>query len=637
MSSINNSQVKIRDAILKNVPKEVEISRIEYEGPRIAIYTKRPEILVEQSYIIPDIVRLIRKRIVVRSDPSVRVSESEAERLIYEKVTSDAEITSVNFDPTIGEVVIEAKKPGLVIGKNGDTLREIVKSTRWRPRVLRSPPLTSNIIQSIRHYIHSESKERERILHATGERVFRPPVIETDSVRLVTLGGFQEVGRSAILIQSKESSVLLDCGLNPGSNKPINLYPRLDLSVFRLEDLDAVIITHAHLDHCGFVPFLFKYGYDGPVYCTEPTASLTTLLQLDYLDVAHKQGIVPAYDQKDVRSTTLHTITQKYGVVTDVAPDMRLTFSNAGHILGSAILHLHIGEGFYNIVYTGDYKYGPTTLLEPAVTHFPRVETLITESTYGSFNDVMPPRKDVENKFVSVLNETLGKRGKVLIPVPAVGRAQEILMVIDRYMRNNSLMEAPVFIDGMISEATAIHTAYPEYLAASIRDQIFHQGINPFESDYFVNIKHASERQNVINEESCIVLATSGMLEGGPAIEYFKSFAPNENNSIVFVSYQIDGTLGRRVRNGLNEVNIIDDGKVNVIKRNMHVHAIEGFSGHSDRKQLFRYIRNLSSKPDRVIICHGERSKCFDMAKMLRRSRYETYTPSNQEMLHLKG
>ena len=614
----DRDKIEISRYILEKVPREAEVTRIEYEGPMLAVYTKKPDVLVDQSSIVAEIVGVIRKRIVVRPDPSVRLPETEAEKITRELISPEAEITDINFDPSLGEIIIETKKPGLVIGRNGAVLQEIIKTTKWRPRVLRSPPIKSKIVTHMRHYLHSESKERERILRTVGERIFRPKAFEVGDVRMTVLGGAQEVGRSAFLVKTRESSVLLDCGINPGSQRPFEAFPRFDSPEFQLDQLDAVVISHAHLDHCGLAPFLYKYGYDGPLYCSAPTSNLMTMLQLDYLDVANKQGVTPHYDQKDVRECVLHTIPLRFGVVTDIAPDIRLTLHNSGHILGAAMVHLHIGEGLHNIVYTGDYKFGRTMLLEAAATEFPRIETVITESTYGGQEDFMPSRVESEENLTSVINETLERKGKVLIPVPAVGRAQEIMLIIDGYMKRGLMKEAPVFIEGMISEATAIHTAYPEYLSREVRHSILHEEVNPFQSDYFTIVEHPSVRQGIIDGEPCIVLATSGMLEGGPVIEYFKSWASDEKNTIIFVSYQIEGTMGKRVQKGVNEVTMMDnEGKMAVVQVKMQTESIEGFSGHSDRRQLINYLTHLKPKPERIFICHGEKSKIMNMAGFL--------------------
>lgn len=608
-------KVEISHYILEHVPREAEVTRVEYEGPMLSVYAKKPEILVDQGNVIAEIVGVIRKRIVVRPDPSVRLPEAEAEKIARGLIDPEAEITDVNFDPSLGEIIIETKKPGLAIGRNGAVLQDIIRKTKWRPQVLRSPPIRSKIVTNMRHYLHSESKERERILRTIGERIFRNKTYEVGDVRMTVLGGAQEVGRSAFLVKTRESSVLLDCGINPGSQRPFESFPRFDSPEFQIDTLDAVVITHAHLDHCGLVPFLYKYGYDGPVYCSAPTSNLMTLLQLDYLDVAGKQGITPYYDQKDVRECVLHTIPLRFGVVTDIAPDIRLTLHNSGHILGAAMAHLHIGEGLHNLVYTGDYKFGRTMLLEAATSEFPRVETIITESTYSGADDIMPSRVEAEEHITQVINATLDRRGKVLIPVPAVGRAQEIMLIIDGYMKRGMMREAPVFIEGMISEATAIHTAYPEYLGREVRHSILHEEVNPFQSDYFTIVEHPSVRQGIIEGEPCIVLATSGMLEGGPVIEYFKSWAADPKNTIIFVSYQIEGTLGRRVQKGVGEVTTMDnEGKMSVAQVKLQVESIEGFSGHSDRRQLIAYLTHLKPKPERVFMCHGEKSKIFNLA-----------------------
>jgi KH/beta-lactamase-domain protein len=638
VTSLDKGKVEIRQTILEHIPKEAEITRIEFEGPALAIYTKKPEIRVTHSRIITDIVNLIKKRIVIRSDPSVRLRESEAQKITAEIVPQEAEIKNVLFDPTLGEVIIEAKKPGLAIGKNGTTLQEIVLRTRWIPRVLRSPPKPSKIIAHVRYSLYSGSKDRERILRNIGERIFRPLVHEVGDVRVTMMGGALEVGRSALLVQTRESRVLIDCGINPGSTRSFASFPRFDAPEFDPDSLDAVVISHAHLDHCGFLPFLYKYGYDGPAYCSVPNLSLMTLLQLDYLDVLTKQGSVLPYDQKDVRDSVLHTIPLRFGVVTDIAPDIRLTLQNAGHILGSSIVHLHIGEGYHNIVYTGDFKYGRTMLLEAAAKDFPRVETIITEGTYSAPGDVMPSRTEAERRLVSVINQTFTREGKVMIPVPAVGRAQEIMLILDEYMRRGELQEAPVFIEGMISEATAIHTAHPEYLSREVRNSILGEGVNPFESDYFTIVEHPSAREDIVEGEPSIILATAGMLEGGPIIDYFQQLAHDDRNAIVFVSYQIEGTLGRRVQKGVPEVSILNsEGKIKVIRCNLDVHTVEGFSGHSDRRQIIGYIRKVSPKPENVIVCHGERSKCIGLADYLSgRHKINARAPGILETIRLR-
>jgi KH/beta-lactamase-domain protein len=620
------------------MPKDAEITRIEFEGPRLAIYVKNVGLLAEQSYVVTEIVNLLHKRIVIRSDQSIRLPEREAEAYIRKIIPAEAEISSINFDPSLGEVVVEASKPGVAIGKEAAVLQQVVKETRWRPRILRAPPLHSKIISSTRHILHTESEERSRILRDVGERIFRPTFSKAGYVRLVTLGAFHEVGRAAMLIQAGSSSILLDSGINPGAQDPTSAYPRFDTDEFDLEKLDAVVISHAHLDHCGILPFLYKYGYDGPVYCSEPTQTLMTLHQLDYLDVHNREGEHSPYDQKDVREVVTHTIPLRYNVVTDVAPDIKLTFHNAGHILGSSMVHLHIGEGLHNIVYSADFKFGRTMMLDPATALFPRAETLIIESTYGGPDDIMPDREGVEGKLVSIVNDTVEKGGKVLIPVPAVGRAQEIMLVLDAYMKNGALRELPIYIEGMVNEATAIHTAFPEYLVRDIKEQILHKDINPFQSEYFHPVTHPSDREEIIAGGPCVIIATSGMLEGGPAIDYFRHLAPDQRNTLAYVSYQVDGTLGNRIKNGLKEVSLYaHDGKMEMVKVNMRVESIEGFSGHSDRNQLLGFIKRMTPKPTKIIVNHGERRKSDLFAQNVNRIfGIKTVVPDVLESIRLR-
>ena len=603
--------------ILKSIPKEAEITRVEYEGPRIALYTKNPKYLQSNGYIISDIVNNLKKRVVVRTEKMIRKSEEEVRVIIDKAVSSESELKNIIFDPALGEVIIEAKFPRILTIEKGFDIIDLTENTGWKVKVRNAPNVSSTSIQNIYSVLRSGSDDREKFLKNIGEEIFRKRITSVNDITIFALGGFKQVGRSCILVKTSESKILLDCGIHPSMREPWNAYPRLDWGDVDLGDLDAVIISHAHLDHTGFIPVLYKYGYKGPIYCSEPTLALMTLLHNDFVKVASSEGGNAFYDLKNVREVIKHAITLPYGLVTDVSPDTKLVLNNAGHILGSSTVHLHIGEGAHNIVYTGDFKYGRTLLLDSAVWNYPRVETLIMESTYGAKEDIMPSRIDVEENFVNTINMIIKNGGKAIIPVPAVGRAQEMMLVLDKYMQEKKMVEAPIFIEGMISEATTIHMAYPEYLAKDLRNKILNNE-NPFLSEYFTVIDHPKNREEVIQQGAAIIMATSGMLEGGPVIDYFSNLASSENNGIVFVSYQIPGTIGRRVLDGSRQVSLMNgEGKIKIVDVNCNVTKVEGFSGHSDYNQLIRYVGKLRSKLHQVIINHGERRKVENMANLI--------------------
>ncbi len=885
---------------MAELPPNSAVTSIEFEGPEVAVYSENPKILVEDDMLVRKLARKIRKRIVIRSDPKRRMAKDETIFYIKNLIGEESEITSLDFDDNLGEVIIDADKPGVIIGKSGETLRKIISKTLWRPKVQRTPPIASKVIKTVRHVLQEETKRRQEILRLIGKRIHRPLIYRNDTIRVTGLGGFGEVGRSSALVQTGESSVLVDCGISVGAQSPQNIFPRFDLPEFDIEELDAVIISHAHLDHClppdtpvslanglhkkikdievgdellsfnwqtgkydkgvcisktftrghkkivkiktpfmeissspnhrffiieelkvkeieasdlrvglilplikpsnksnpengrnrllpisvrdvvniftgtgiirnkyseteikevicnilplddikgdyisevtahdlikilreranyledlsllsnnlgkfvpqiaqifdnglyeqigynlvsegeikqetqefleeqitkvlylirsyiskiqyvldlnvewqliehisihpnseelidievtpfhnfiaknfivhnsGFVPYLFKYGFKGPVYSTKPTRDLMTMLQIDYLDVAEKEGKLLPYSQRDIREALLHTIVLDYNEVTDIAPDIRLTFYQAGHIVGSAIPHLHIGEGVYNIAFAQDIKFARSKLLDPAVSHFPRLETLFIESTYGNPTDVLPPRSECEKQLENIINETIKRNGKILIPVLAVGRAQEIILVLEELMRNNKIPKVPVYTDGMIREATAIVSAHPEALSKSVRDRIFHEGENPFLSEQFIHVSSQEERERIIMGDSAIILATSGMLNGGPSVFYFKNLCEDKNNSMIFVSYQGKGTLGSRIQKGITEVQMFEDRKTVMYHIAMSIHSISGFTGHSDRRELEAYIRKVTPKPERIVFIHGDSSKSTKLA-----------------------
>lgn len=632
---------EIKESIKEVVPIGAVVTEVSFEGPEIVIYTRNPGIMMEDNDLIKKLAKKLQKRVVIRPDSTVLLDEEKATEKIRGVVPEDAGITDIIFDPVTCEVTIEAKKPGLVIGKSGETLRDITKHVRWAPRVIRTPPIRTDTIAGVRAALRDNTEQRKQIMKKIGQRIYRGGNIKTDWVRVTCLGGFREVGRSAILLQTPESKILLDCGVNVATENPSRAYPHLEIPEIKYilsnQELDAIIVTHAHLDHSGFVPYLYKYGYDGPVYATPPTRDLMSLLQKDYIDVAQREEKAAPYSSKEIKETIRHTIPLEPNDVRDIAPDIRLTLHSAGHIIGSTSVHLHIGNGLHNVLYTGDFKFATSRLLSKADISYPRAETIIMESTYGGAEDILSPREDSEKELIRVINETLERKGKVLIPALAVGRSQEVMLILEDYMRRGVLKEAPIFVDGMIWEATAIHTAYPEYLSKNLRSLIFTKDQNPFLTKSLESVGNSSKRQDIIEGDPCIIVATSGMLIGGPSVEYFKALADDPRNTLVFVSYQGEGTMGRRIQKGWNEIPIREsNGRTKVIKVNMDIHTIEGFSGHSDRKQLMRFVRAMSRKVQRILIGHGEAQKSMDLASSIyKKYRIETRAPMNLETVRL--
>ena len=623
--------------IMKNLP-EGKISDVNFEGANIVLYTKDKDFFLNNNGIIKRIVDDIKKRVELRPDPSITMDMEEAEKIIHSMIPEEAGIDQVIFDPQRSRVIVEADKPGLAIGKQGALLRDIRMQTLWVPLIRRKPAIRSKLIENIRAVLYQHSDYRRKFLDKVGHRIYDGWRREKKNewIRMTYLGSGRQVGRSCIFLQTPESRVLLDCGINVADDaKP---YPYLEAPEFDINELDAVILSHAHIDHCGFIPYLFKFGYKGPVYCTEPSRDVSALLLLDYIKIQRAEGKDPIFTSEEIKEMVKHTITLEYDEVSDVTPDVRITLYNAGHILGSAMVHLHVGNGLHNILYSGDQKYGRTLLLEPAVTMFPRLETLMLEATYGGKDNIMPHRQETDEELMKVIKETIERGGKVLIPTLGVGRAQEVMLAIEAMAREGRMPQVPVYIDGMVWDVTAIHTAYPEYLNNSVRKMIFHKDQNPFLNEVFKRVGSQEERKQVIEDAGpCVILATSGMLTGGPSVEYLKHLCDNPKNSIGFVNYQGEGSLGRRMQQGEREFTFSDGGKPEMLQIKMQVHTVDGFSGHSSRNQLMNFVAKCEPRPKKVIVNHGENSRCLDLASSLHKQfRIETVAPRNLEAVRVK-
>ena len=628
--------VDILESIQSELPRG-SYSEMNFEGANIVIYTKDAKFFQAGDEKIKSIVDRIKKRIELRADETILMSQEKTEEFIRKTIPVEAEITQIIYDIQRSIVVIEAKKPGLVIGKAGLLLKDIKRETFWIPQVQRSSAIKSKITDNIREVLYLNNNYRKKFLNSIGKKIYKEwnPEKMDEWVRITMLGSGRQVGRSCILLQTPESKILIDCGIDVSSSGK-DKFPYFDIPEFDISSLDAVVISHAHLDHTGLLPYLYKMGYSGPVYMTHPTMDIAALLALDFIGVAYKQAATPLFSSTDIRDMVKHSICLNYNEVTDITPDVRITFYNAGHALGSAMVHFNIGNGLHNFLYSGDYKFGKSRLLEPAACYFPRLESLMTESTYGGKENLAPPRKETEDELIAFVNKVIARGGKLLIPELGLGRAQETMLVIEDAMRNNLIPSVPIYIDGMIWDINAIHTAYPDYLSNSVRSAIF-QDDNPFVSETFKRVGSPQERKLVIEGGPCVVLATSGMLVGGASVEYLKEFADNEKNGLCFVCYQGPGSLGRQIQEGLKQATFQVEGKEEVSDIKIEVITIDGFSGHSYRNQLMAFLQNISPKPKKVIINHGEASRSLDLASSIYKTqKIETIVPKNLETIRLR-
>lgn len=614
MASVEDLLKDLRKQVDALLPHSVDVSDLDFEAHELVLVTKTPAAFADDGNLIKKLARGLQKRIAIRPDPSVLMKSEDAEKKIRAIVPAEAGLADLWWSAATGEVTLEAQRPGLAIGPQGAMLNRIRAEVGWNPRVVRAPPIASRTIKEVRAFLQSVAEERRKFLRRVGRRMHRSASEGDKFVRMTGLGAWREVGRSCAMLQTQDSKVLVDCGVKFEENDPAT--PMFWLGeVQPFASLDAVVLTHGHLDHCGLVPLLFKYGYDGPIYCTPPTRDILALLAMDYIRVAEMQGQKKPYDAEHVRHALRNCIVVEWGETTDIAPDIRLTFHDAGHILGSSVSHFHVGDGLYNVAFSGDIKYERSWLFNPAHNKFPRLDAVIVESTYGGKDNTQPSRVEASEATKAVVAKVLARKGKVVFPVFAVGRSQEVMLVLEELMRSGQIPRVPVYLDGMIWEATALHTAYPEYLNDALKQRIFKENDNPLLSGIFKRIDSHEMRKRVCDDpDPCIVLSTSGMLTGGPVMEYLRAWGGDAKNALCFVGFNAEGSLGRKLQRGLREMPIQEGGVSKSIRIEMDLETIDGFSGHCDRRQLMNFIQNMEPKPSLVLCGHGEASKCIDLA-----------------------
>jgi len=631
---------ELKKKISKMIPDDVDYE-VDLEAGSIAIITKQPQAFGGAGdNLTVRIAKTIKRRIVIRPHSDILADEKTVHDAVAQIIPSDAKVRKVWLDPALSQVILECDDPSTAVGSKGSNIRALRDEIGWLVDVVRAPAIESRTQHDIRRYRKELADERKSLLRKFGTRIYRTQRPGEPWVRVTALGSYREVGRAMHLVTTNESKILVDCGAKPTTNRsevqPFFAAPEM----LPLDNLDAVVITHAHIDHIGMLPVLFKYGYRGPVYCTPPTRDLMTLLQIDYIKVAKAEGNEPPYSKADIQECIKHVVDINWGDKTDISPDIKMTMENAGHILGSSSVYMQIGEGKgeHKLLFSGDIKYEKSWLFDAATVRFPKVETLVIESTYGGPQDVQPTRQQASQELQDLIQDTLGRRGKIFCPVFAVGRSQEVMIAIDQLFKSGIVKPVTVWVDGMISEATAIHSSHPNFLNRDLRRQMLKGGMdNPFNSSWFKQVDSREQRDAILLDPNpCIVLATSGMMTGGPIVEYFKHWAPEPSATLCFVGYQASGTLGRRLQKGHAQVPLMDGGQTLMIDIRCNMVTIDGFSGHSDRNQLIDYVDALNPTPRKIICHHGDPQTCNAFRQGLREKfRVQTYAPANLETLRL--
>ena len=610
--------------ILNTLPSESGLTRIEYEGPRIALFSTNPAYFILNSNIISNMVNTVKKRIVIRTDESIRKSEAECADALRKTLPSDIKVSRLLFDPAVGEItaLVENLTQEYTLSDHDNAI--LSEKTGWRFLIRRSPE-NLELIEQINTIMVRRTNERIRFYKEVGDKIFRPRLNERTEVSLVLLGGFNEIGRSCILVTTNESNVLLDCGINSFCSDTTAFAPRFDVTGLNIDDIDCVLLSHAHLDHSGFLPMLFRHGYKGPIYCSEPTIPLTYLLLKGNVQPNQEMGFMNP-SPSEIEDVMIHMIPLPYTVVTDITPDIRLTLANAGHILGSSITHLHFGNGDHNLVYTGDFKFGNSLALENAYWNFQRVETLIVESTLGGKEDILQSRDEMNHKLLELINSCLSRGGNLLFPVPILGQSQELVLTLSSYVKEG-LLSAKICIEKSIGEASSIYETYMEYLSKEIKQELDGYSVNMFNPP-----KSQIVESKKLRKGSHLILSPSSMLTHGPSIGYLDQICDDPLSTVVLTCPPLPNTPARSLVEGKRDL-LIGGRRLSVECR---VESFADLTIHSDYGQIMAYVKRMKQKLRKVIVNHGDKNKAQNLAGSINRIlRIHTQHPLVEEAVKL--
>jgi len=443
-------------------------------------------------------------------------------------------------------------------------------------------------------------------------------------MRLTAYGAARNVTGSKHLLTVGGRRVLLDCGLVQG---PRAESERRNRSLpFHASSIDAVLLTHAHLDHSGSLPTLVKSGFRGTILATHATADLAPILLADaaylqeldarYLNARRRRGereVLPIYTQRDAEVAAARFAGVDYGRPVQVVPGVTATFREAGHILGSAILEITAREAGRSaaVVFTGDLgRPGMPILRDPE--NVREADVLLTESTYGS--RVHASVGDALERLARFVSRVAARRGKIIVPAFAVGRTQAIVYELHALMRERRIPSVPIFVDSPLAlRATEILKRHPECFDADM-NALIRRDDDPLGFSRVTYVQSAGDSQALDRRPGpMVIVSASGMCEGGRVLHHLKAALGSRRNAVMIVGYQAEGTLGRRIADGIDRVRIL--GGTYAVRA--EVAAFDEFSSHADREGLLAFAKGIRRTPRRTVVVHGSEEDSLSLASLL--------------------
>lgn len=442
-------------------------------------------------------------------------------------------------------------------------------------------------------------------------------------------GAAQMVTGSMHLLESGKSKILLDCGLHQSRRDEAR--QRNIHFPFHPHQVDAVLLSHAHIDHCGNLPTLLRQGFTGPIYCTPATRSLLQVMLVDSAkiqeeDAAHlniqrqyaEPWVQPLYTRSDVDQVLAQCVPLDYDRTRDVAEGVRFRFSEAGHVLGSAMIHAIIDApgGERSMTFTGDLGRRCLPLLKPTAP-IPPGDVLVCESTYG--NRLHEKLDTTLEKLYAAISRTIKRGGKVLIPAFSLGRTQTIIHFLQEGVETGQIPHVPIYVDSpLAADITEVYTMHPECLTLDAQRKMKEQGI--LGGDVVTYIREYEESLRLTSrQEPIIVLASSGMCDAGRIVHHLKTNVDDPRCTVILVSFQASGTTGRKLMEKNPTIRIM--GKD--LNKWLEVVHLDGFSAHADRDDFLAFLQPLAGKVKHTRLIHGEREQADALAETLRAMGYD--------------